>query len=698
MAVTVVFNGTNITTAETTTGWGKTGTISNPVQETDLVIQGTYAVSTKASNKDGALYYDIGAGNELDFSSGGAEEGQHVYIWLNCTTLGAIDTVANGGLRIWLATDLANYAEWYILGSDTLNRYSGGWYRAVIDPRIKPSATTGTFNIASVRYFGIYINTTGAAKAENLIIDRIDYGWGLQIYGTDTDGWQDVFDADMGTQANKYGIFQEEEGVFYAYGRLEVGDNVGTNGTTFTDEDRLIRWVSQDYWDGTQWAPTISQDFFRFDIVSNATNPTTFTDGIIVGSGDTARGRNGTTFYGSDLHKTTISLYDGNNANNDVNLYGTRFRRIYGGITWGNDSDHEFYGGIINNCGKFDPVGAVKLRNILFLGTQAWYDDTLSAAIADDGGALTDQTTAANNATTNDMTLLPATPAINDRYYFGKNSIFNEVLLHVSTAGTGNVLSWQYWDGATWSALTVYDGTGNLSRARRARIFFTPPTNWATTTVNGQGPFYYIRYTVTTAGTQALGQQAWTYGTGTGSALQWNANIDIKNCDFIANTDSQVGTMNNPHAVQHSNAGTFTYDGLSFSGNDYDIHFTAASGDLTINSTNQSNPSTYEIMGTGTVTINNAVTLTITCKNEAGLAIEGVRVRIETDPGGTLISQGSTNASGIYTDTYNYTADQDVKVVARLKGYKFNSASDTITINGLSVPFTMIRDRSVNLP
>jgi len=366
MAATVVFNGTNITTAENTTGWSSMGDggLGAPVQETDIVLQGDYAVSMKASNKDGALYYDNGTG--LDFTTTYA--GQHIFIWMNCTTLGAIDTVANGGLRIWLGTDTNNYAEWYILGNDTLDRYNGGWIRLVIDPTSTPTATTGTFNTASVQLFGIYINTTGAAKAENLIIDRIDVGWGLRIYGTDTDGWQDVADADMNTKANKYGILQDVQGIFYCYGRLEVGDNIGTNGTTFTDSSRTIKWISQEYWNGTSWSLSISNSFQRLDIVGNATNATTFQDGVKVGSGDAASGRNGSTFIGSDLHVTTVDLYDGSHANNLVQLYGTTLR-LMGGISWGNDSNHEFIGAIVDQCGQFDPVGAVLIRNCTFSST-----------------------------------------------------------------------------------------------------------------------------------------------------------------------------------------------------------------------------------------------------------------------------------------------------------------------------------------
>jgi hypothetical protein len=104
--------------------------------------------------------------------------------------------------------------------------------------------------------------------------------------------------------------------------------------------------------------------------------------------------------------------------------------------------------------------------------------------------------------------------------------------------------------------------------------------------------------------------------------------------------------------------------------------------------------------GTGaSTTVVNTKTLKVTCKNEAGIGAEGVRVRIETDPGAVKITDGTTNSSGIFQYTsYSYVSDTPVKIIARLKGYKNNSASDTITINGLSVPFTMIRDPAVDLP
>lgn len=132
-----------------------------------------------------------------------------------------------------------------------------------------------------------------------------------------------------------------------------------------------------------------------------------------------------------------------------------------------------------------------------------------TAAIAEDGGVFTDETTEANSSTTNDMTLTPATPAVNDAYYFGHpEADWTQLKINVSTAGSGFTLTWEYWTGATWAALSgVTDGTSNFSNSGLNYVSWSLPS-WATTTVNSQGPYYYVRARVSavTTPTQALGR------------------------------------------------------------------------------------------------------------------------------------------------------------------------------------------------
>ena len=83
-----------------------------------------------------------------------------------------------------------------------------------------------------------------------------------------------------------------------------------------------------------------------------------------------------------------------------------------------------------------------------------------------------------------------------------------------------------------------------------------------------------------------------------------------------------------------------------------------------------------------------------------GNGIEFVAVRVEEDPAKTLISQGLTNSSGVYSFSFTGTTPQTVFVLARLKGWLVPPPlSDSIVGGtGLSAAFTFSADPTVNLP
>jgi hypothetical protein len=83
----------------------------------------------------------------------------------------------------------------------------------------------------------------------------------------------------------------------------------------------------------------------------------------------------------------------------------------------------------------------------------------------------------------------------------------------------------------------------------------------------------------------------------------------------------------------------------------------------------------------------------VTCKNTAGIGVPGVNVRIENTSGG-LLKEGTTNSSGIWTDSFT-GSNQDVNVVTRKRGYKYIPTATEI-LGGLAQGITMIRDTSVN--
>ena len=97
---------------------------------------------------------------------------------------------------------------------------------------------------------------------------------------------------------------------------------------------------------------------------------------------------------------------------------------------------------------------------------------------------------------------VPATPnpsAVGDGLYIGNSSQFDYVDVWVNQAGVGTyTITWKYWDGVTWSALTMRSNdTNNWKRSGRHTVNFIKPGNWQTTTILGSD-FYWIKAEVAT--------------------------------------------------------------------------------------------------------------------------------------------------------------------------------------------------------
>lgn len=167
----------------------------------------------------------------------------------------------------------------------------------------------------------------------------------------------------------------------------------------------------------------------------------------------------------------------------------------------------------------------------------------IDKAFAADAAVYTDETTAANEATANDMTFWPATPAANDAYYLGMDNPWFGFKLTVGTAAANLVMTsvWEYYNGTAWATLTpILDETAILQPAGTGTkyMFFEPPASWAAVAVNSVSK-YWVRarcsaYTSKT--TIPLGTRIYTYelaaASGVGiqapyegkiTKVQWNA-------------------------------------------------------------------------------------------------------------------------------------------------------------------------------
>ena len=114
-----------------------------------------------------------------------------------------------------------------------------------------------------------------------------------------------------------------------------------------------------------------------------------------------------------------------------------------------------------------------------------------------DGSAYEDNSAEADSLGGTPFTALADT---DDILYLGKNTKFKEAYFDLQTAGSYTGVTWEYWDGTAWSSLSVSGAGAGLDAD--GPVNFTPPGDWARTTVYGQN-LYWIRVKATAVTTAA---------------------------------------------------------------------------------------------------------------------------------------------------------------------------------------------------
>lgn len=333
------------------------------------------AITTTSNQKQILLYYDIGAGNELDFTpSTGAQAGEFVWVWGNFLASSLLALSSANGFGIMLGTQNGANVDWSLFTFYGSDNYSGGWKRMVIDPTKTASLTGsgntaggGGINLASVRYFGIHALTVNTARFDNMVVDRIDVGTGYSIDGTGatTDEFiKDLITVEQ-TVSNYWGVIQPlnaSQTAVELLGKIRLGDDVGTTATTITDVDSKIFAGEPLYYNGGLVA-SIPLTATGLEIVGNATGATSVTLGKAVG---TDAGRNGLTLVGNDTYDVGVDFDDGNV--DTLNVYACIFQNLRGTLSWGTNTTHKLFSTTFSGCQQFDPVGGIQIRNSNFVG------------------------------------------------------------------------------------------------------------------------------------------------------------------------------------------------------------------------------------------------------------------------------------------------------------------------------------------
>jgi len=315
-------------TGGTGTGtWNELGGGTRSVN-TDSYLQGGSSIGSTYASKSGYTYFDIQAGNELDFSGGGTEEGQYIFIWVSILSSGAFDTLANNGFSIRLGTSTTDYRDFKIAGSDDNNGWAQGWKLFVIDPTMAGSvADTGSYDPASIRTIGLWIDTIISVRADTVFIDQIAVGRGLRVTGANTlEALYEIVNYCTDFANRAWGMFQRRSNTFFGFGKLTIGDAVSaTKDTDLMFDGRSLEYEATEFYNASsQWVSTVPAGFHGITVEKHASYSATLIsqDTNIAGEPSdmlllTNTNATGTEYKGGSLKYiesfalTTNDIYDG---------------------------------------------------------------------------------------------------------------------------------------------------------------------------------------------------------------------------------------------------------------------------------------------------------------------------------------------------------------------------------------------------
>lgn len=339
MATTVVaFVGTKAVDAESTTGWN-TGNLDN-----DIFVENAGSVGAKVSATT-ADFYDNNSLNH-NFSSGGGQEGDHIFAWFNTLTPASLHAI------IAMEDQASDSVACWNVGPPT--GYGGGWISYVVDPAsdfdtIIAAGTSGwtlTGNPTQLSnvdgYGGRHTTTTTImGNFNNALVDAVSVGTGYRVTrgdGASADAtFADIISYEQ-TTANRFGALRTDGGVLFMLSQIIIGDTTA-NSHDFTDSNFTVVWLD---------AP-VATTFYSISCQkgTGATN-VTLTNGVFKAEDPAQAGKPLIDFSGI----TSATL-------NNVSVVGGRGINLDGAVTW-NDSTWQ-------DTGQIDLGGQPTLSGLTIL-------------------------------------------------------------------------------------------------------------------------------------------------------------------------------------------------------------------------------------------------------------------------------------------------------------------------------------------
>ena len=175
--------------------------------------------------------------------------GEVFLVWHQLSSPGAMDTYANGGMRLVVGTDEGNWKAWAVGGNVTSPNPYGGWQNNPVDPTITHEYSLGTPPTSTYAAVGSACNLlSGIFKGNPHQCDAIRYGRAdARMNGGETANYATFagYAAVNDIKDNRWGLIQSVAGGFLWKGLMTLGyvsavDFRDSNAIIFVQDTRKV--------------------------------------------------------------------------------------------------------------------------------------------------------------------------------------------------------------------------------------------------------------------------------------------------------------------------------------------------------------------------------------------------------------------------------------------------------------------------
>jgi hypothetical protein len=300
-------------------------------------------------------------------------------------------------------------------------------------------------------------------------------------------------------------------------------------------------------------------------------------------------------------------------------------------------------------------------------------------------------------------------PAGNDTLTTNSSTLVQNSNITTTTLTPGN-----RWTSIATADLDMFSGCsfiGSSTSGHAIRLTTTGTVSFSGNSFTGYGPpaRSFNTGTGVNSGTEVITLDA-THGYTNGDPAYYqdqggsqNVGLTDGNLYYVRSESSTTITLYDTAAHAIAGGATGRQD-LTSGGSETQYIYSAAAaiynnsgGAITINIVDGGDTPSIRNSDGSSTTVSNAVTLSVTVKDEAAAAIENARVAIYKTSDNSELLNTTTNASGLATTSFSYVSSTDIYVRVRKSStgstrYFDFQASGTITASGFSTTITLIED------